>query len=223
MKLNEIQDTEQLDEIKIRHALAGAALAASLSTVSVHQHDVQKAKTEISAAQAKIDKAESEAKTAKTAAEKAKAEAEIESALISKLTDIVLDKYKIAPANAKHIVELVNKYADPVFPKAEDLLAIIGIESSFNPSAKSGLKHDKAVGLTQIRPKIWGIHAKNLRGHLDKQVELASDILNKYYQKLGSKDKAIHAYNVGLTNVRHGKGLNPAYVTKWKAELKRYS
>jgi soluble lytic murein transglycosylase-like protein len=223
MKVNEIiLEDEQLDEIKLRHAIAGAALAAGLASGAIHTHDTQQAKTQMSAAQkaaqVKVDKAEAEAKAAKSAAEK-------EKEIVSKLTDIVLDKYKhsVTPAKAKKIVELVTKYADPVFPKATDLLAVIGIESSFNPSAKSHLRHDKAIGLTQVRPKVWGIEAKDLKGNMDKQIEFASDILSKYYHKLGNKDKAIHAYNVGITNVRHHKGLNPEYVTKWKNELKMYA
>lgn len=216
MKLNEIQNPEQLDELKLKHAVAGAALAAGLAAGTMHAKDVEQTKTQVSAAQAKQTAAE------KAAAE-VKAELEREKKEVAKLTDIVLDKYKISPDKAKKIVELTKKHEDDVFPKAEDLLAVIGIESSFNPAARSRLKHDKAVGLTQVRPKIWGVKAKDLRGNMDKQVELASDILSKYYQKLGSKDKAIHAYNVGLTNVRHNTGLNPEYVQKWKAELKRYT
>lgn len=215
-----IKESEQLDEIKLKHALAGAALATGLATGAVHKHDVEQAKTQVTAAQKsaqeKVNKAEAVAKAAKSLAER-------ERQAIVKLTDIVLDKYKISPDKAQEIVELTKKHEKDVFPKAADLLAIIGIESSFNPAAKSHLKHDKAIGLTQVRPKIWGIHVKDLRGNLDKQVELSADILSKYYRKLGSKDKAVHAYNVGLTNVRHGTGLNPAYLQKWKTELKRYT
>jgi soluble lytic murein transglycosylase-like protein len=209
MKLNEvILEQEQLDEIKLKHAIAGAALAASLAAGGVHKHDSDISNAKIEAAQ-KAEKA-------------AKSEADKKTEAIQKLTDIVLDKYDIPEEQAQKIVELTKKHESSIF-KSEDLLAIIGIESSFQPNAKSNLKHDKAVGLTQVRPKIWGIKAKDLKGNLDKQIGLAAEILNKYYHKLGSKDKAVHAYNVGLTNVRHHKGLNPAYVTKWKQELKRYT
>jgi soluble lytic murein transglycosylase-like protein len=212
MKLTEIVESEQLDEIKLKHFMAGAALGAAIGASSgmavTHAND----RSQISAARAK------EAATEKSAKNKIdKKDAEIQN-----LTDIVLDKYKIDPKKAKEIVELTKKYEATSFPKAEDLLAVIGIESSFNPAAKSHLAHDKAIGLTQVRPKIWGIHASDLKGNLDKQISLSADILAKYYQKLGSKDKAIHAYNVGLTNVRHHTGLNPKYVEKWKQELKRY-
>jgi hypothetical protein len=212
MKLNEIIESEQLDEIKLKHFMAGAALGAAMGAsggaVVQHSHD----KAQIVAAQSKEAAIK---KSAKTESEKKQIE-------IDKLTDIVLDKYKIDPKKAEEIVKLTKKYESPSFPTAADLLAVIGIESSFNPAAKSNLKHDKAIGLTQVRPKIWGIHASDLKGNMDKQIELSADILEKYYQKLGSKDKAIHAYNVGLTNVRHKKGLNPDYVRKWKQELKRY-
>lgn len=213
MKLHEL---EQLDEIKLKHAIAGAALAAGLGAGTMHDQDTKQINLKVVSAEKRASEAEKTVSKAKIQAEKDRQD-------IQKLTDIVLDKYKISSVQAKRIVELTKKHEDNVFPKAEDLLAVIGIESSFNPAARSHLKHDKAVGLTQVRPKIWGVKAKDLKGNIDKQIELASNILNKYYQKLGSKDKAIHAYNVGLTNVRHNKGLNPEYVQKWKQELKRYA
>lgn len=198
MKLNDIKTQEQLDEIKLKHILAGAALVGAMATSGSHKHEpIQKPIHSMSMA------------------EKNKKEVE-------DLTKIVLSKYKIAPAKAKEIVTLAKKHEDKVFPKASDILAIIGIESSFNPNAKSNLKHDKAVGLTQVRPKVWGINASDLVGNMETQIKLGSDILNKYYHKLGKKDDAVHAYNIGLTNLRHDKNLNPSYVQKWKAELKRY-
>ena len=210
MKLTEIIQEDQLDELKLKHVLAGAALAGAIAVGTVgHDTDV-KAKQQVSG------------KITQVKLTPAQLKAQEEKQRVEDLTQVVLDKYRIAPGKAEEIVNLAIKYEKPVFPKAEELLAIIGIESSFNPNAKSNLKHDKAVGLTQVRPKIWGIHAADLKNNLDKQVKLGADILDKYNHKLGSKDKAVHAYNIGLTNMRHGKGLNPGYVEKWKDELERY-
>jgi hypothetical protein len=210
MKLIEIIREDQLDEIKLKHVLASAALAGAIAAGTAgHSVDTQ-------------DKQHASGKITQAKLSPEQLKAQEEKQRVDDLTGDVLDKYKIAKSKAKEIVKLAIKHEKPVFPKAEDLLAIIGIESSFNPNAKSNLKHDKAIGLTQIRPKIWGIHAADLKDNLDKQVSLSSDILYKYHHKLGSEDKAIHAYNVGLTNVRHGTGLNPKYVEKWKTELKRY-
>lgn len=202
MKLSELNNKQQLDEISLKQALAGATLAATLSTGAGHYSDeAPKQKTHLSVKQ------EHELAYNKE---------------ISNLTNIILDKYKIAPEQAKKIAILAKKYENNVFPKAIDLLAVIGIESSFDSNAKSNLKHDKAIGLTQIRPKVWGIEASTLKNDIDKQVSLSADILSKYYHKLGNKDSAIHAYNVGITNFRNKTGLNPEYVQKWKNELKRY-
>ena len=210
MKLTEIIQEEQIDEIKLKHILAGATLAGAIATGNVgHETDTQ-------------DKQHASGKIVQTKLSPEQLKAKEEKQRVDDLTATVLDKYKIAPAKAEEIVNLAIKHEKPVFPKAEDLLAIIGIESSFNSNAESNLKHDKAIGLTQIRPKIWGIHAVDVKNNLDKQISLSADILDKYHHKLGSKDKAIHAYNIGLTNMRHKRGLNPDYVEKWKDELERY-
>ncbi len=139
------------------------------------------------------------------------------------LIKLVASKYKnIDYKLASQIVSLAKKYEYASFPKAKDLLAIIGIESSFNPEAKSSLKKDPAVGLTQIRPEVWGLKAGDLKGNIEKQIATGADILNKYYTKLGDKHDAIHAYNVGMTNFKRGTGLNPDYVNKFANEREMY-
>jgi len=209
MKIVEIIQNDQLDEIKLKHVLAGAALVGAIATGNVNDASTQ-------------NKQQASGKITQVKLTPAQIKAQEEKQRVAELTKTVLEKYRISPKKAEEIVGLAIKHEKTVFPKAEDLLAIIGIESSFDPNSISNLKHDKAVGLTQIRPKVWGIHAADLKDNLDKQVSLGADILDKYHRKLGSKDKAIHAYNVGLTNFRHSKGLNPGYVLKWKNELERY-
>jgi hypothetical protein len=138
------------------------------------------------------------------------------------LAQVVADKYAVGSDFALKVAHLAVKHEKPQFPKAEDILAVIGIESSFKPNAQSALKKDPAVGLTQIRPGVWGLNAAKLKGNIEAQVKLGADILHKYYDKLKSADKALHAYNIGLTNYMKQKGLNPRYVQKFDKERDLY-
>ena len=122
---------------------------------------------------------------------------------------------------AEKIVKTALQNEHPTFPKAEDILAIVGIESSFNPSVKSQLKHDPAVGLMQVRPGIWDIDPTKL-STIENQIKVGANILAAYYSKLKSPDGAVHSYNIGITNYNKKKGLNPGYVQKYKTDLKLY-
>lgn len=134
----------------------------------------------------------------------------------------VLSKYKhVDPTLVDTIVAAARKYERPTFPKAEDILAVVGIESSFNPKAQSKLKRDPAKGLMQVRPGVWGLdHA--VLADVENQIRIGADILSHYYDKLKDEDAAIHAYNVGITNLRKGRGLNPGYVSKFNKERQLY-
>lgn len=200
MKLEEIYEgltEEQLEEIKLRHAIAVGAIAAASALSPSHKHD-------------------NEAHLRAPAIHQVKHELSSED-----LVGVVIANYDIAKTEAEKIVNLAKKYEKPSFPQAKDILAVIGIESSFDKNAKSGLKKDPAIGLTQIRPKIWGIKPAVLKGNVEEQIKKASEILAEYYHKLGSEEKAIDAYNVGITNHKKGKN-NPNYVKKWKLELAKY-
>lgn len=140
-------------------------------------------------------------------------------------TDIataIKTKYKhIDPVLANQVAHLALKHEHQTFPRAEDIASVVGIESSFNPNAKSKLKRDPAVGLTQVRPKIWGLKKKDLATP-EQQIQHSVNILSSYHSKLGDKDSAIHAYNVGITNFSKGKNLNPSYLEKFKKEREIY-
>jgi soluble lytic murein transglycosylase-like protein len=138
------------------------------------------------------------------------------------ISSTIQKKYKhVKPDVANSIAHLALVHEKPVFPKAEDLVSVAGIESSINPNAISKLKRDPARGLTQIRPKVWGIDKSDLATP-EQQIKMSSDILQKYHNRFGDKDKAIHAYNIGETNLAKGKGLNPGYVEKFKKERSLY-
>jgi Transglycosylase SLT domain len=135
----------------------------------------------------------------------------------------ITSKYKhIKPEFAAQVAHLAIKHEHEVFPRAEDIASIVGIESSFNPDAKSKLKKDPAIGLSQIRPKVWGLK-KNDLSTPEKQIQHSVGILSSYHSKLGDKEAAIHSYNVGITNFSKGKNLNPSYVEKFKKERELYN
>jgi len=183
--------SNQLEEGKIANTIIGTALVASSMMTNVPSS--QEMRTSRGAVT--LDPA-------------------ITQSYVSKITD----KYKaITKDKASEIVSAVVKHAKLDFPQQHHLLGLIGTESSFNENARSGkLKHDVAKGLTQIRPGIWNIPHAEL-STVEGQVKHGADILHSYYKKLGSKDAAIQAYNLGITNFKKGK-TNIDYLNKVKTE-----
>lgn len=133
-----------------------------------------------------------------------------------KSTANIADRYKISHEKAKTIVDLAVKHAKHPFPQAHHILGTIGVESSFNEKAVSNLKHDPAVGLMQIRPKVTGTSKKELSS-MEGQIKHGSDMLHQLYKKTGDQDKAIQAYNIGLTSYNKGKRAM-SYLNKTKKE-----
>lgn len=216
MKLNELLTEEELYELNWRKAVATGALAASAVAAPTLinkflPHDKPQPAAEQPAAQ-------------KPTAAQQKAMDELEHRKgVDQLTQVVLAKYKhISPELAREVVTLANKYAKPNFPKAKDILAIVGIESSFDPNAVSGLKRDPARGLMQVRPVTWGLKPSDLNG-IENQIKIGSGILHQYFNRTGDIDSAVHAYNIGMRNFLNQKGLNPGYVTKFNKERQLYN
>jgi hypothetical protein len=205
MKLSEVlTPQEQLDEISLKHTVAVGATALAMTTggSSLHKDkavDIKPLTTQTINKQVHKDE-------------------------VHALTKAVLDKYDISKDQAVKIVKLAKQHEYADFPKAKDILAIVGIESSFNPNAQSKLRKDPAVGLMQVRPGVWGMKHSQLKGpgSIENQIKVGAEILNKYYKRLNDREKAVHAYNVGMTNFLKGKH-NPAYVTKYKNELAFYN
>lgn len=139
------------------------------------------------------------------------------------LANTILKKYRgVSPQLAKNVVSLAQKYEKSSFPKADDILAIVGIESSFRPNVLSALKKDPAVGLMQVRPGIWELDPARLSSDIEYQIKSGAAILHKYYKLLGNAEDAVHAYNVGMGNFRRGKH-NIKYVHKYKNEKQLYT
>jgi hypothetical protein len=196
MRAQEFLTEQQLDELNLRKAAAGGllALATANSMLPAFKSPAQgPLKTEVTQVSPEVQR----------------------------LTKGILKKYKIDPAVAANIAELAKKHEDPVFPKAHDLLAIIGIESSFNSKAVSALKKDPAIGLTQIRPGVWGLNRSELSQDIEKQISKASEILSSYNMKLKDPMQAVHAYNIGITALKNGRE-NLKYVDKFQKERVLY-
>lgn len=137
---------------------------------------------------------------------------------VEELTQMIVKNRKVNPTFAKQVVLLAKKYEDPVFPKARDILAIVGIESNFRPNAISNLKRDPALGLMQVRAGVWKIDKKEL-ADVEQQIRHGALILKHYYVKTkGDIPKAISAYNHGLTKVRRDD-YDDRYFDKYSREM----
>lgn len=132
-------------------------------------------------------------------------------------------KYKVSPELVKEVLRHVDKYSHSVFPKREDLLAVIGIESSWRPNAVSSLRTDPAVGLTQIRPGVWNkwISSADELDHIENQIKYAYRILRYNFKLTESAHDAIIAYNVGYGNWLKGK-YTDSYITKFINERETF-
>lgn len=197
MKLNEIVDLsgcEQLDEINFKQAVAGGALAlGTLMSPSLSQNDP----VQVTAVQ-RVDMNR------------------------AMLANTIMKKYRVSPTLAQTVASLAQKYEKSSFPKAEDILAIAGIESSFRPHAVSKLRTDPAMGLMQVRPLVWDLDPGRLSNDVEYQIKSGAEVLHKYFKLLGNAEDAVHAYNVGIGNFRRGKH-NIKYVHKFKNERQLYS
>jgi hypothetical protein len=139
-----------------------------------------------------------------------------------KMADRITDKYDVDDDFAGQVVELAHKYQKPGFPTAKDILAVIGVESSFDPDAVSGLSQDPAVGLMQVRPGVWKLDKSLLQGNIEQQIATGADILYQYYAKLKNKNAALASYNVGPTQYKSGNTADD-YVKKYHNELRLYT
>ena len=133
-----------------------------------------------------------------------------------KLSDYIATRFKLSPKDARQMVKLANEYAHETFPKRNDILAIIAVESSYNTKAS----FRGCYGLMQINKKI---HSKLLRKRslFDPAVniEIGSIILNEYFELFKRNNKAaVLSYNAGIGNYAKRR-YKLEYYTKYKAEL----
>lgn len=203
MKLQQLhEDAAVLEENMIKRAIAAAAVvAAGFGITALQQPDTAAQRSHTGIVQSEVG--------SQTGSD------------INQVVAHVSDKYRVNPKLVAQIVHAAKKHERPDFPRAQDILAVIGVESSFNPKAVSQLKRDPARGLMQVRPGVWGMDPNQL-STIDAQISKGAEILHAYYKKFGTKEAALHAYNVGETN--HRKSLkkpevgNPRYAPKVQAE-----
>ncbi len=143
-----------------------------------------------------------------------------EPAVRQTVADDLSKTYQVDNDMVKEIVDKAHEHGSKDFPTAKDILAIVGIESSFNPNSKSSLRHDPAVGLMQVRPHVWHLHAHDL-DTIEAQIKTGAAILRKYYKKTGSAEDAVQAYNIGIGNFRKGR-RNEAYLAKYQHFLAKH-
>lgn len=201
MKILDILETQQVDEVTLKQvATAGIIGAAAMAP----QQAVQQATHQYQAA----------------AVQQAHQAQQVQVARQEPMVQQVVDKYNIDQELAKEVVRLAHEQAYADFPTAKDILAIVGIESSFRPHVQSQLKKDPARGLMQVRPGVWNIDPEEL-DDIETNIQHGATILHKYYAKLRSKQAAVQAYNIGITSYRQGE-TNPQYLSKYQQEYGRY-
>ncbi len=209
---------EVLDEISLKHAAAAAVLGTAMMAPkhTAHATDVpphRQTTTQTRDVPTKPEKIKLAPKEEKTVAG-------------------IVKRYGVDEDLAAKVVKLAQEHEYSDFPKAEDILAIVGIESSFNPAARSGLKKDPAVGLMQFRPAAWKIEPAAMTD-INTQIKKGAEILHTYYRHLFShKDRAIQAYNIGLAKYKEARD-NPEenqdvldaqkrYLAKYQHEVNHY-
>lgn len=147
----------------------------------------------------------------------------IENERRARLKAAVLSHYNVDEKIVEEVIEHALTYEKPVFPRAEHIMAIIGIESSWRPHVRSQLEYDPAVGLTQIRPGVWKHKIENPAKlkEIKYQVKYSIEILDEYYAKLRTPEKTLIAYNVGLTAFIE-KRYDTTYLKKYMREIRRF-
>lgn len=210
MKIHDILESQQLDEITLKQAIAAGMIGATTLAPHAPTKPVPQERPAVVQKAPELSPSQTSMKTRIWNTWRHNDE----------LGKEIATKYKIDLKVAGRIVQVARRNAHADFPTTEDILGIIGIESSFQPSAKSSLKHDPALGLMQVRAKIWSIPPQELLT-VDKNIEHGVRILRHYYKKLKSKDAAIQAYNMGITNFKKGR-TNSTYLRKHQAETANY-
>ena len=127
------------------------------------------------------------------------------------------EKFIIPP---KHIVAIAKSLAYKDFPKTLDILAICRVESAYKINAVN--PETGSVG-----PSRGVMQVQNGDMELYRNMHQGVGLLREYYVRLGSKQAAVSAYNIGIGSYRRGKAKISAKIyyskfVKRRRELVRY-
>ena len=109
------------------------------------------------------------------------------------------------------VVHIARELAYPDFPRAADILAIIRIESGFNPKAKNKMSN----GIMQVNYGPFDIRSNMIKGVI---------LLRQYYEMTHSVIGAVKSYNIGIGNYFNGLLTKSAedYWSKFTSQLHSY-
>jgi soluble lytic murein transglycosylase-like protein len=101
---------------------------------------------------------------------------------------------------SKEIMDIINPLAYKDFPKVQDILAIISVESNFKIKAVNPNRNGVGTsnGIMQVNGGSFEVHA-NIKEGVAR--------LREYYKITHSQQYAVMAYNIGIGNFRKGKML----------------
>ena len=129
-------------------------------------------------------------------------------------------KYRVSNEAVREIVEISFSAGDKFEVDPYVVIAVIAIESSFNPLAESGAG---ALGLMQVMPLI---HRKKFEkyGGFDKSLDVkvniyvGTEILKNFYLRYGNYQRALLAY-VGVS--QNSNSSYPKKVLRLRDRLKK--
>lgn len=129
------------------------------------------------------------------------------------LVEKISERWKLSPDAIGRIVRLAESHAKPDFPKPINLLAIIAVESSFNPKAHNSGN----IGLMQINLTANGKRLKNKSQ--EENIRVGAELLSEYHSRLrGNQRATILSYNSGISAYRRGR-YRSAYWAAYQREL----
>lgn len=133
-----------------------------------------------------------------------------------KVVYAIADRFKRSPDTVSQIYDATKAAASHYQLDHSLPMAIVAVESGFNPFAKS---HDGAEGVMQTL-KASGVHPIEPQD-IEQSVYAGSGLFYAYYKQLGSLQAAVKAYNIGITNYVRGKHhkAGKKYLAKVEKEL----
>lgn len=142
------------------------------------------------------------------------------------LQDLLIQKFNLSQEFASRIVRLAKQNEYPDFPKVEDILAIIEIESSYRPEAI----YMGCYGLMMIQKKshmskLADEYTNGNKGGIlnpEVNISIGAKVLNEYFNILNRDKKATTlAWNSGVGNYQK-KRYNIKYYLSYQEKVKKY-